>query len=129
MTHVEARLRDKDAAAEAWVANAKDELLKDYRGKLAKVEARYTTKLDEVNREKDQIQGEKAYAIQEMEKQLADLQEKLEKAQRLQKVGQEDNTLLAREAAELKRHLDPLNRRLEKFKKAERDEGLLRSQR
>ena len=50
MTHVEARLRDKDAAAEARVANAKDELAKDYRGKLAKAEARYKVKLDEAAR-------------------------------------------------------------------------------
>ena len=80
MTHVEAKLRDKDAEVETRVANAKDELAKDYRDKLAKAESRYVMKLDEVNREKDQIQGEKEYAIQEMEKKLADLQEKLEKA-------------------------------------------------
>ena len=65
---VDARLKDKDAQVEAWLANAKDRIAKEHRGKLAKAEARYVAKLDEVNREKDQIKGEKEYATQEMEK-------------------------------------------------------------
>ena len=61
------RLRDKDAEVESRVANAKDELAKDYRGKIAKEEARYKVKLDEAAREKGQIKGEKVDAILEME--------------------------------------------------------------
>ena len=59
-THVEARLRDREAEVEARAANTKDALAKDYRGKLAKAEARYKVKLDEAAREKGQIKGRRS---------------------------------------------------------------------